>query len=47
MYTLPVDFQVLQKCCNVEELFDAIASAPQEALSCLGAAAYEVGRHIP
>lgn len=41
-YCLPVDFQVLQKCCANEELFAALLCAPQEALSCLGAAVYEV-----
>lgn len=41
-YCLPVDFQVLKKCCANEELFAALEFAPQEALSCLGAAVYEV-----
>lgn len=41
-YSLPVDFQVLQKCCANEELFAALAFAPQEALACIGAAVYEV-----
>lgn len=41
-YCLPLDFQVLQKCCANEELFAALEMAPQEALSCLGAAVYEV-----
>lgn len=41
-YCLPVDFLVLQKCCANEELFAALDLAPQEALSCVGAAVYEV-----
>lgn len=41
-YCLPLDFQVLQKCCANEELFAALEMAPHEALSCLGAAVYEV-----
>lgn len=41
-YRLPVDFQVLQKCCVNDELFAALSLAPQEALACIGAAVYEV-----
>jgi hypothetical protein len=45
-YCLPVDYQVLQKCCANEELFAALDLAPQEALSCLGAAVYEVRANL-
>ena len=41
-YSLPVDYLVLANCCPVDELFAALMSAPQEALSCVGAAVYEV-----
>ena len=41
-YWLPVDFQVLRKVCANEDVFAALQLVPQEALSCLGAAVYEV-----
>ncbi len=42
IYTMTVDFQLLQKQCSVGDFFVALEVAPHEALSCLGAAAYEV-----
>ncbi len=42
IYTMTVDFQLLHKQCSVGDFFVALEVAPHEALSCLGAAAYEV-----
>ncbi|XP_058110155.1 probable DNA helicase MCM8 isoform X2 [Magnolia sinica] len=40
LWFLPVDFQQLQKICEVEEFYAALEVAPKEALLCMGAAVH-------
>ncbi|KAG6550803.1 hypothetical protein Mapa_007707 [Marchantia paleacea] len=42
LYTLAADMEHLKSTCPVQTFFDAMEVLPREALSCLGAAAYEV-----